>query len=692
MACQKQESIKKFLRVRLDRRRSSLASISNDKNENTSAALKPTTSKSCSSLPTEGRSSEKSTGSKKVESPTSKIKKLIRINSKDLDEEKKAGIKRARSSEPSHDKSFSAFFGAGSENDSANLDDSDDFVESPNCSESQLDNIELKASGVQFDSKPCSKITLTLDVLLADKIQQDELDKMNEELQEHMLQGGITSMLAEFNEPDELLPEHREKIEQLKDFPQFKMNESPPWETVFKASHYCCLFSSSLYPSHFRFVPGKSKIDNTLAETKDVWTLDFLLKSDILRVVWCAVSNKPLILRWLFFIMSVHKEMAVSESCCKVILNAIQLQRSASRTRNTWAPEMADILRVFINYGASLEDLVPQRNLLKAEDLRCAEVPVNDKQKPSNPVNHSVNDTSQTTEKQEPDSNPDAPTPEPHYKISNLVNVLSVLAFAVESRPPYTHDQLTALFLMLCKIRMDIGIATRSMVYKIQAVLSRIIQKYTESEWPQKLMYLSSQLSMLISHHHNMLFLTETLPHCVRSIQLRRRLATLQLYVTVGLDVSEINKLPDLKISCLTDVFPFLKGYVQSELYKMYTAIDLLSIAVGDSSLNSSDREDLHRLMSHVTQLSEMLRDNGRMVACSTVKSKLVVLCTKWKILLESLSLTQKSLFAFTRQQSLMTPMTVEMTSQSYDSDSDSDTNSDHFSSSVSSVLSLPEI
>lgn len=61
-------------------------------------------------------------------------------------------------------------------------------------------------------------------------------------------------------------------------------------------------------------------------------------------------------------------------------------------------------------------------------------MPVNDKQKPSNPVNHSVNDTSQTTEKQEPDSNPDAPTPEPHYKISNLVNVLSVLAFAVESR------------------------------------------------------------------------------------------------------------------------------------------------------------------------------------------------------------------------------------------------------------------
>lgn len=678
MAAQKQVTLKKYLRVLLDRQpATSSPSVSYDKNGKAAATLIPTTSRS-SLAAEDGRS---------YNSPKkSETKNMFRLVRKNLDDEKIPGIKRARSSESSPEKSS---FGVTTENNFENLDDSNDFAESPNCSESQLDNIELKASGVQFDSKPCSKIILTLDVLLADKIQQDELDKMNKELQDDMLRGEVSSMLAEY-EPDELLPEHREKIEQLKDFPQFKMNESPPWETVFKASRYCCLFTPSLYPSHFRFVPGKSKIDNTLAETKDVWSLDFLLKSDILRVAWCAVSNKNLILRWLFFIMSAHKEMAVSESCYKVIMNAIQLQRSASRTRKTWAPEMADVLRLFINYGASFEDLVPEKDLFKVEDLRSVEVPVNSKQKPGATTNHTVNDAPQMTENQEPDSDPHLPTPEPHYKISNLANVLSVFAFAIESRPSYTSDQLTALFLMLCKIRMDIGIATRSVVYKIQAVLSRIIQKYKKSEWPQKMIYLSGHLSTLFSHHHNMLFLTETLPHCVRSIQLRRHLATLQLYITVGLDVSEIRMSPDIKISCLLDVFPFLKGFVQSELYKMYTAIDLLTIAVGDSSLNSSDREDLHKLMDRVTQLSEMLRDNGRMVACSTVKSKLVVLCTKWKILIESLSLTQKSLFAFTRQQSLMSPTTAEMTPRTYDSDSD--TNSSSFSSSVSSILSLPEI
>ncbi|XP_052828618.1 SMC5-SMC6 complex localization factor protein 2 isoform X3 [Octopus bimaculoides] len=524
--------------------------------------------------------------------------------------------------------------------DSSDLSVSDDS----GMLQTRLDKCELKDSGVRLDVKPKSKITLTLDVLVADKIQQDELDRMNRELQADLKCGGVSNMLAELNEPDGMLPEHKKQLEMLSNFPQHNINELPPWETLFEASNYCCLFNSDLQLSHIKFLPGNSKIDNTLANTEGTEQLEFILKSDILRIVWYAVSNKNLVLRWLFFLMSIHNDVSVSEACYQIILNAIQLQLSSSRTKNTWAPDIADILRIFINYGAPVHDLVPNQAFLRSLPLGALQKPINTNCK------HTKQDKSSTTTSSPRNADSvqlkglqdaaSAPklrkSDKAQFNSTGLVYVLSVLSFVLDSRPYYTTDQLSALFLMLCKVRLDIHIATDPLVKNLQAVLSRIIQKFPAAEWPQT-------------------------------------------------------------ISQLFCLFPHLKSFAQNKLSTLSVTVDLLSIAVGGSSLQKSDRENLQQVMHEVMQLSECLRDNGRTVACSVVKNKLVILSNRWKIFLETIGLTQKNLFAWTRidrpQESIETASEeMAICEEIILSDSDSTVCSDSGSLSDCSIFSLPEI
>ncbi|XP_014776234.1 SMC5-SMC6 complex localization factor protein 2 isoform X1 [Octopus bimaculoides] len=584
--------------------------------------------------------------------------------------------------------------------DSSDLSVSDDS----GMLQTRLDKCELKDSGVRLDVKPKSKITLTLDVLVADKIQQDELDRMNRELQADLKCGGVSNMLAELNEPDGMLPEHKKQLEMLSNFPQHNINELPPWETLFEASNYCCLFNSDLQLSHIKFLPGNSKIDNTLANTEGTEQLEFILKSDILRIVWYAVSNKNLVLRWLFFLMSIHNDVSVSEACYQIILNAIQLQLSSSRTKNTWAPDIADILRIFINYGAPVHDLVPNQAFLRSLPLGALQKPINTNCK------HTKQDKSSTTTSSPRNADSvqlkglqdaaSAPklrkSDKAQFNSTGLVYVLSVLSFVLDSRPYYTTDQLSALFLMLCKVRLDIHIATDPLVKNLQAVLSRIIQKFPAAEWPQTAINLSIDLTTLTRDPHNMLFLTQTLPHCQQSVELRQRLATLQLYVITEQNISTISK-EDVNISQLFCLFPHLKSFAQNKLSTLSVTVDLLSIAVGGSSLQKSDRENLQQVMHEVMQLSECLRDNGRTVACSVVKNKLVILSNRWKIFLETIGLTQKNLFAWTRidrpQESIETASEeMAICEEIILSDSDSTVCSDSGSLSDCSIFSLPEI
>ncbi|GAB1603995.1 SMC5-SMC6 complex localization factor protein 2-like [Argonauta hians] len=893
------------------------------------------------------------------------------------------------------------------DNDNPSKDDDSDIsiTSDSGLLPSQLDKCELRDSGVRLDVKPKKKITLTLDVLVADKIRQDELDRMNKELQADLKCGGVTSMLAELSEPtDGMLPEHQKKLEMLSNFPQTNINELPPWETLFEASNYCCLFNSDLQLSDMDFVPGNSKIDLTLANIQGTEQLDLILKSDILRIVWYAVSNKNLVLRWLFFLMSIHKDIAVSEASYQTVMNAIQLQLSSSRTKNTWAPDVADVLRIFINYGAPVHDLVSNQAFLSTLSLGDLQTPINtsfNKKRPTTPplptsdktategmtevstgntnsaqhtgstnstqhtdctisaqhkeddtnsaqlkdstnsmqhkeantifvqhkdstnftqhkdsttstqhkdstntmqhtdstnsaqhtdstnsaqhkdstntmqhnsttstqpkdrtnstqpkdsttsmqhkesdtisvqhkdsnnsVHHKKDSTSSVNDKKDSASsahhkkdNSDSPhhkkdssssphhkkessdfphhkkdssssphhkkdssssphhkkdssdsphhkkdsssslhhkkesSSSPHHKkdssssshhkkdssssvhhkkdsaslhhsahhkkdssnhmhhdavedsepaakvrksdekrfnSTGLVYVLSVLSFVLDSRPSYSTEQLSALFLMLCKVRLDVNIAMHPLVKNLQAVLSRIIQKISLSEWPEMVTSLSLDLSSLTRDPHNMLFLTQTLPHCQHSIKLRQRLATLQLYVITEQDISSVSK-QDINITHLYCLFPHLKSFVRHKLSTLSICVDLLSVAVVASPLEKSHRENLQQIMHEVMQLSECLRDNGRTVACSVVKNKLVILSNRWKIFLESVGLTQKTLFSSTRIDSPekcpeRKPEGMVVCEEIVLSDSDSSMCSDSSSFSDCSIFSLPEI
>ncbi|XP_064601115.1 filaggrin-like [Liolophura sinensis] len=519
-------------------------------------------------------------------------------------------------------------------------------------------NLDVFSDSEDFEVKASANIRtlkFSLDTLLTEKIEKEEknreLDAMREELTEGIKQGGFVKLASEVElaRETDLLPEHQDQLEILSVSKQ-KILEVHPGVVVFTASRYKCLFSESLPLSTCGFTPGSSQIDRYLASIQPEWIVH-LLTSRILGISFEKVSCPDAVLTWLFYIISVHPSRLVVDCCRQDVEEILVRQQEFDALKVTWCPSLKVILRVLLNYGASLNSLCQDRSLLGLTDEEIRELNAILEEPPGGDVPRDA----------QPGGNG-------RLNRENFRQVIQVIALGLQGRPLYSTSQLIALAVILCNSALDITLVNDMLKQDFQICLACLIERFPKDEWPVQAKSLCETLSTITTHHHNKVCLVELFPLTPRGQYIRRRLSYIILCDILNLN-RQSQDLTDLKVEYLAAMVPKMRALVATDLYLLSSVITLMDRCVGNEILRLSEKKDLRILMELVRTLTGDVRDSVTMLDRTKVKDMMVRLTSTWTFMMQSMGSKQPSLFAWRKNDS---PVKVE-TLSSHLSDSDSD-------------------
>ncbi|PVD30455.1 hypothetical protein C0Q70_09721 [Pomacea canaliculata] len=317
----------------------------------------------------------------------------------------------------------------------------------------------------------------SLDYLLMETKKNEAVNKeiqtLQEKLQRGILLGGFEAVGEnECNSDDDgLSAEHREALEKLK-LNYSHIPEVHPGEVVLLATGCGRIFNEALSPLRCGFSPSNnSSLEKEIANIQPAYVSD-LICSGVISMT--SLSCKESLMRWMFFLSSVHSNGIIALKCVEEIAEMIQWHMETNRPEcNTWSPEISDILRIFVNWGAKPEKVIFDQSVV------C-----------------NINQLSEVL-----DEGHSVPQPKVTYR--NIEAVLRVLSSCLQARPSYSNGELTQLLLMLCKLALDPMLSNQILQYEIQVCLSSVMKCYSLKQWLTAVPSLSHQLARLTSHHHN---------------------------------------------------------------------------------------------------------------------------------------------------------------------------------------------
>lgn len=475
--------------------------------------------------------------------------------------------------------------------------------------------------------KPGSKNKFTLDGLVADhKENADlvrEMDDINRELQDELKQGGFVNIL---NKHDSSYTESEINDEQRNILRHFEIQETQlrgdrPGVQVFKPQNYCQVFNSALHPTHCGFAAGT----NGLSLEKHIQSVvpaqyKLLITSGMITQCFTKITCQSQLLRWIFFIMSVHSDYQVQEGCKKVLLEILHYQTKYSAQK--WTPRLSDLLSVFVNYGASLESLVNCSSntieIIRSKLLYLQGY------------------------------NPPVDLQGAGYKIENLILVLQILSRALHGQSGrYSPTDLNLLCAVLCKASLDTNLKHGYAADHFQNCVAMAIKHYTESDWSKERLKLARMLVNIATHHHDRAHIAQLLPPGVRGSYVQRRYSYLVLN-DILLKDTEItdNELEALEIQDMEPFVCHIKDLLENDSYKLSSVITLMDLCVGvNLTLKSAQREQLKALFEKVKGVR--LQDNVSFLDRTRVKDSIVRMTSKWLLDIQTLKGKQTKIFEY---------------------------------------------
>lgn len=466
--------------------------------------------------------------------------------------------------------------------------------------------------------------------------EQREYEEMHAELKESVKQGGfVKDTLEKQDDPsaENLLPEHQEQIEHL-EMKKSVICPAHPGETIFSSSHYQQLFTPSITPTMCGFSPGDSYIDKFLSSVQPR-NFGALLSSEILVNCLEKVTHPKSILKWLLFLLSVDGSHLAMDGCCKALEEYLYTQKVFHEDENPWAPCVEDILSIFMNCGASKEDVLPRDIFKDDEEISSLSKRI----------------TRETNNGLPP---PNAGT----LNRENLRLVLQVLALALQRRPKYDVSHLTALYVMLCKVALDKSLNSGIVNIEVQSCLGSILCCYPESEWNTCAIKLCSILPSLTEHHHNKVYLASLSPYGRRGQFLQRRVSYHMLRQLFNMEPSPEDRIENVKIRDLHQFLPHVQQLVTSDMYKLYSCVTLIDLCVGNGVISPGEKDSLQYLSEQIKKISGDTRDDVRVLDRSRVKDQMVRLTSKWTLRLLTVGSNQRSIFSYTTSRA---PQTLEI-------------------------------
>ncbi|KAL4217559.1 hypothetical protein ACF0H5_022301 [Mactra antiquata] len=523
--------------------------------------------------------------------------------------------------------------------------------------------------------KPYYKFTL--DDLCNDHKQQVEhvkqMDEIHEELKNDIKHGGFVNLLnKEETEPDDSFTDEQRNM--LKQFEVHETTLQHDWPGVvlFKQENFQCLFSNTVHPTHCGFVSTNegSRLEKYL-ESLTVDNYKMTLTSHLHHRLFIKMKNLDKLLCWVFLQMSISMDEDIQNGCKDLIMNILHTQ-STDEDITTWTPSFIDVLSVLVNYGASLESLLPSTDIdIESYRNRLLRQPgyvqQHQQQQPAN-IQHIDIDVRQ---RQHANINLSS-----KYWINNLMLVLKVLTKSLNGQiGRYNAKDTSLLIFILCKILLEPSTKTCAYTMEVlQNCLTVVINQYTESDWSKERLKLCYSLCNISQHHHDHSHLAQLLPGGERGFYLQQRYCYLVINTifTDNLKVSE-NELDQFEICYLEKFINSIKDLLETDPYTVSSVIRLLDLSVGlsHSSNNTKHKEQLRSLQEKLSRIK--VKDSIGMLDRARVKSMIVMITRRWSLDLQTVRRKQRKMFEYT---SMDVKIQVETLKQ-FDTDDDDDDDDD---------------
>ncbi|KAI0211011.1 SMC5-SMC6 complex localization factor protein 2 [Lamellibrachia satsuma] len=372
-------------------------------------------------------------------------------------------------------------------------------------------------------------------------------------------------------------------------------------------------------------------------------TADLLVQflcSGTVQLCFHAVSCQKHFLSWTFQLLSVHR--CGVEGLFSLLYDVLVMKTGKG---STWVPSVSDIIRVFVNYGATFEDLCPHPHLVSfsKDDLLSTEDKENIEEGQGD---HQV-----------------APLGAARtYGIENLQLVIQVISHALTLRPHlYTVNDLMTLTTALLKVALDISLTEGMLAFDFQVCLSAALNAFSADDWSTKAIELCYNLSSLTTHHHNRVHLVAILPPGGRGRYLQRRLAYVMLQQLVFAN-SRPRDLTDFKVCQLFGVMQALVSQAHTDFYQLSSLLALINQSVGNETLKTAERDDLRQLTDMLRRMIGNVREYIHVLDRTLVKDIMVRLSNKWTFMLRDMGPKQRSLFEWTHHPIGPTPETRRRT------------------------------
>ncbi|CAL1525835.1 unnamed protein product [Lymnaea stagnalis] len=534
-----------------------------------------------------------------------------------------------------------------SENEEMETYESDDNLEDiPDVIKKAYDGADSFNTSLSFDiawpqeREKCNRLDDLLTELKIEQVKSETLNKVKEELWIGLFQ----NCKEECNTNEDshtLASEHADHIDQL-EVKGSKLCDQHPGLTVFRADQFCCLFTDRVTPSNFGFYPSESVIDKSLANIRSDKYFSFLDSNILLFTSILRISCLDKVMLWLMNLMSIHSIPRVVEACHRNLNGIIQQlavhnMSVEGREQRNWCPNPLDLLQIFVNLGATKEELLGSQSSYTSDDIKKAL--------------YVMEDATKEKSKETPS----------HLSVYNFGKVLQVLNALLQTSPEKKKEDLSLMMYMLVKISLD-KTTGNCISHEMSLVLTSLLECYSKSDWPLVVPDICKRLQDVTDDHHNQAFFVNLFRTTSRSSYLKKRLSYIFLrkLLVPNDDSFQLTDLENLKF---TDIVWFggapnkdasspltkaLKELGKVDLYKLSSALKLLDMCIGDESARTQMMvSQLEYLIQQLKLVIKETKDRINEPDVFKVKDAMTIMVSQWSLSLQHTKVQQRSIFTW---------------------------------------------
>lgn len=409
--------------------------------------------------------------------------------------------------------------------------------------------------------------------------------------------------------------------------PQTQFKEAPPGIHVIDLKRVFTLYRlpspPKICPStgHTSVLSGQL-LDSIFSQLEPSQILDFL-QERTLEQFPREISTRSWLMTYIFHLLGSHPDCHIVDACHRVLwsIQSYYSKTGSFDAEESWRPTVEDVVAVFVNCGAKLENILPSDTLFSHMDVPFL------KEKCGTSAITSVPENVQPAQ----------------LPIANLSYFLKTLASYIRCGL-YSDEELLTILFAVCAVALDVNLINLLLDSDFKECIDAVLQGFTTNYWKREIKELVIRFLDLGSHHHNFVHLAKLMAYNERALQFQKLFCFLALHRLLEIDVPE-------QCSVVTpyDVFQLIRRQPlvsRTDYYCLQSIFMLIDLCIGKEP-DAKFKDNLERLTVLLREMAGRIRDNVHCLDATRVKNFIVRIAIKWSFITQSMPSTQPTLFRY---------------------------------------------